>query len=59
MNNIKIRMSLIEHDLKQWELASILNVSESQVSRMLRTELPEEEQDRIIAKIEEVISNGK
>lgn len=59
MNNIRIRMSLIEHGLKQWELASILNVSESQLSRTLRTELPEEEQNRIIAKIEEVVSHDE
>lgn len=48
MNNINVRLSMMEHDLKQWQLAKLLNVSESTVNRLLREELPQEEQARII-----------
>ena len=52
MTNKRIRMKLIEYDLKQWQLAKIMCVSEATVYRLLRDELPEEEQDRIINLIE-------
>ena len=52
MTNKKIRMKLLEHDLKQWELAKIMGKSEATVYRLLREELPEEEQDRICDLIE-------
>ena len=39
--------------MKQWELARLLGMSESVLSRKLREELPEDEQDRIIALIEQ------
>ena len=54
MNNIKIRITMMEHNIKQWQLAKLLDVSESTVNRLLREELPEEEQDRIV----EIIKNG-
>ena len=53
MNNLKIRLALLEHNLKQWQLAKLLKVSESTVNRLLREELPEEEQDRILSLINE------
>lgn len=53
MANIKIRVKMFETGLKQWELAKLMGVSESVLSRKLRDELPEEEQDRIIKLIEE------
>lgn len=54
MNNIKIRITMMEHNIKQWQLAKLLDVSESTVNRLLREELPEEEQDRIVG----IIKNG-
>ncbi len=48
MNNKRIRMRMLEVDLKQWELAKLMGVSEPTLSKRLRKELPEEEQDRII-----------
>ena len=51
--NMKIRVAMMEKNLRQWELARLLGVSESTVWRMLREELPKEEQDAIITKIEE------
>ena len=53
MNNTKIRIKMIETGMKQWEVARLLGMSESVLSRRLRDELPEDEQDRIVALIEE------
>ena len=52
MTNIKIRIAMMGRNIKQWQLAKLLKVSESTVNRMLREELPEEEQNRIVALIE-------
>lgn len=53
MNNAKVRIKMIESGLKQWELARLLGMGESVLSRRLRDELPEDEQDRIVALIEQ------
>ena len=58
MNNTKVRIKMIEAGLKQWQLAQILGIDESVLSRKLRYELPEEEQDRIVALIEETKKSG-
>lgn len=55
MNNVKVRIKMIESGLKQWEVARLLEMSESVLSRRLRDELPEEEQDKIC----ELIENAK
>ncbi len=52
-------MKLMEYGLTQYDLAKLLGISEMTVYRRLRDELPEEEQDRIITKIEEVFGNDK
>ena len=57
MTNKRIRIKLLEYDLKQWNLAKIMGVSEATIYRRLREELPEDEQDRIIGIIEEAMSN--
>ena len=53
MNNMKIRIKLMEHNKRLWWLARILETSEATLSRRLRDEPPEEEQIRIIKLIEE------
>lgn len=53
VKNKRIRLALIENDMRQWELADILGYSESKVCRMLRKEMPEEEQEKIIKRIKE------
>ena len=53
LNNMKIRIKLLEHNKRLWWLAKILGTSESTITRRLRNELPEEEQARIIQLIEE------
>lgn len=53
MNNPKIRIKLIEKDVKYYELDKILGISEPTRCRKLRNELPEAEQDRICKLIDE------
>ena len=50
--NISIRVAMMNHDLTQWDVAKLLEVSESTFYRMMRDELPEDEQKRIVALIE-------
>lgn len=45
---------MFEKQVKQWELAKLMGVSEAQMSRLLnRRELSDEEQAEMIMKIEE------
>ena len=53
MKNVTIREALEKSGLKQWELAKLLKMSEFTLSRKLREELPEEEQNEIVRIIEE------
>lgn len=50
--NEKIRTALKERKMHQWELAERLGVSEPTLTRWMRHELSEEEQDRIVSVIE-------
>ena len=47
--NVKIRKALGESMMRHWELADLLGISEATLTRRLRKELPEEEQQRIIS----------
>ena len=58
MNNVKIRMKLASNMLKYWQLARIMGISEMTLTRKLRDELPEPEQDRICQLIDEYIEKG-
>ena len=53
LKNMKIRIKLLEHNKRLWWLADLLGTSEATISRRLRKELPEDEQDKIIQLIEE------
>lgn len=48
MENMNIRLEMTKKNLKQWQVAKLLNISESVFSRKMRTEMPAEEQERII-----------
>ena len=48
MKNMKIRQALMEAGMKNYELAELMGISEFTLSRRLRNELPDKEQDRII-----------
>lgn len=52
MTNIKVRIAMSDNHITQWKLARLLGVSESTVWRLLREELPEDEQSRIVRIIE-------
>ena len=58
MNNLKIRFKLTEKGMKYYQLDKILGISEPTRCRMLRNELPEEEQDRICRLIDEYAGKG-
>ena len=53
LKNERIRIAMIQNNIKQYEVAKLLGISETSLCRKLREELPEEEQDEIIAIIEE------
>ena len=58
MNNPKIRIKLMENNMRYYELDRILGISEPTRCRMLRNELPVEEQERICKLIDEHLKNG-
>lgn len=57
MKNQKIRIAMIQNNIKQYEVAKLLGISETSLCRKLREELPDEEQDEIVSKIKEVCPN--
>lgn len=50
--NVEIRDMITENGLFLWQLADLLNVSESTVYRWLRHELPQERKREIISAIQ-------
>lgn len=48
MKNKRIKLAMMEAELHQWEVARIMGIHEGSLSRRLRDELPEEEQDKIV-----------
>lgn len=50
--NMRVRLKMVEYGVTQYGLSKLLGMSEITVYRRLRDELPEEEQNRIIALIE-------
>lgn len=60
--NMSIRVLMMEQGITQYDLAEILGVTPSWVSRLLRENLSEENENRIKAAIEEIEggrNNGK
>ena len=56
--NFRIRLAAREAGIHHWEIAETLGISEGAFCRRLRHELPEAEQARILATIDE-ISRGR
>ena len=48
MKNYEIRVELMKRGMKQYELAELLGIADSALSRKLRKELPVEEKQRIL-----------
>lgn len=53
MRNKRIKLALLEANMKQWQLADIIGISESMLCRKLRRELPDDEQNKIIALVQQ------
>lgn len=58
MSNQAIRQRLAQAQVKHWQLAEAMSVSEFTLSRRLRHELPEEEQARILDIIDRMEGNA-
>lgn len=54
MANLDIRQALLEANLKQWRVAESLGISESQFSKMLRRELPEDKKNQVLEAINNI-----
>lgn len=52
--NCEIRNECRKHNVKLWELAEWIGVSEATMTRKLRRELPHEQQTHILAAIREI-----
>lgn len=53
-NNKKIRIALLQYDIKHYELAKKLGIHAKSLSRKLRSVLSGKEEDRILKAIEEL-----
>lgn len=54
MKNQKIRQTALAKGVRLWQIAEALGVHENTFSRRMRTELPQEEQERILAIIDDL-----
>lgn len=58
MNNLKIRKTAKEKNIKLWQIADKLQMNDGNFSRLLRHELPKEKSDEILHIIEDLTMNG-
>lgn len=56
--NVRVRKELEARRIRQWELAKKMEIDEGTLCRKLRVELSEEEQDRLIAIIQDIQKEG-
>jgi hypothetical protein len=54
MNNLKIREKAMRKNVKHWEIAQALDISETWFCVMLRKELPTEKQEHILTVIDDI-----
>ena len=54
--NKDIRMSIEENKLRYWMVAAELNITDGNFSRKLRTELSEEEKEKVFHAIDKLVS---
>lgn len=57
--NMKIRRELAVNFVRFWQLAKIMGISEMTLTRRLREELPENEQERICSMIRDFSMKGE
>lgn len=54
MKNQEIRQAAMRKGVRMWQIAEALGVHENTFSRRLRTELPQEEQEKILSIIDDL-----
>ena len=59
LKNSDIRNKISEFNLKYWEVAENLGITDSTFSRRLRKELPEEEKTKILKVISKLMLENK
>ena len=59
LKNARIKIAMTEVGIHQWELARLMGIHEGTLSRRLRDELPEQEQERIVNLIRESAEKSK
>jgi len=57
MSNFAVRSEMMKANLKLWEVADAMGIADYTLSRKLRYELPEEEQEKIIRIIHTIKEN--
>ena len=59
LENTAIRTRAKEKGVRLWELAEIMGISEPTMTRRLRRELPAEQQEEMLALIDEIAAEKK
>lgn len=59
LENTAIRTRAKEKGVRLWELAEIMGISEPTITRRLRRELPAEQQEEMLALIDEIAAEKK
>lgn len=54
MANLDIREAAVSSKVKLWQIADVLGIADSNLSRKLRKELPQNEKDRIFSIIKQL-----
>ena len=57
--NEKIRRMMGANGIKQWQIAEAMGIREETLSRKLRTELKNDEREKILSIIEEIANNER
>ena len=59
MRNEEVRIALFQHNIKQWEVAEQLGVSEVTICRWLRSNLPQDKKAEIMSAINKLAEEKK
>jgi len=56
--NVDIREAATSSQVRLWQIADVLGIADSNLSRKLRKELPQDEKDRIFSIIKQLAKEG-
>lgn len=56
--NEKIRRTMGANGVKQWQIAEVMGIREETLSRKLRTELKDDEREKILSVIKALANEG-